>query len=136
MSEQTINIQATLIQPVQLKPECDILVVQPGRSSTIQYSVGKLIPGTPSVLEIPGKVGRGKIVDDKGNTVINAIDGYPVTPAVPAVPDSLEIVDSGVIEMTDAEWTSFTTQDDNEYRTGVVAQRLGLTTAGKFTPVQ
>lgn len=136
MPEQTINIQATLIQPVQLKPECDILVVQQGRSSTIQYSVGKLIPGTPSVPEIPGKVGRGKIVDDKGNTVSPAIDGYPVTPAVPAVPDSFEIVDSGMVEMSDDEWNAFLTQDDSDYRTSVVAGRLGFTTTGKFTPVQ
>lgn len=136
MSEQTIQSQATKLKSVQIKPECDILVVQEGRSASISYSVGRLIPGTPSIPEIPGKVGRGAIVDGAGKIIEAAIDGYPVTPAVPAKPDSMEVVDSGTVEMTGLEWDSWDSKtNDFDYRTSIVAKRLGWTLDGKFTPV-
>lgn len=124
---QSINVTPFAIAPVQLKPEADILLVVPARSSTINYALGKRIPGTPEIPEVPGIVGRGKILDKDGNVASPAIDGKPAIPAVPAVPDSAIPIDSGTIEMTDDEWNAWKDQEDTAYRANVVASRLGLT---------
>lgn len=139
---QTINASATRIVPIQLKPPADILIVVPGRTSTINYAVGQLIPGIPGKPEIPGKVGRGQILESGQpgqpgyQPYVPAILGSPTIPAVPPVQDSIAIIDQGSIEMTDAEWDAWDTKNDNEYRTAIVAARLGLTTTGVFVPVK
>ncbi len=124
---QSIPVNLFAIAPVQLKPVADMLLVVPARSSTIQYILGKLIPGTPAIPEVPGIVGRGKILDDKGNVVSPAIEGKPATPKVAAVPDDINQIDSGSIEMSDDEWNGWKDQDDAAYRATIVAARLGLT---------
>ena len=128
---QSINVTSVGIVPIQIKPACDILLVVPGRTSTIQYLLGQRIPGSPGTPAIPGVVGCGAVLDAKGNVVTPAINGKPAIPEVPAVPDQVIPVDQGTIEMTDSEWTAWTNQDDNTYRTSIVAARLGLTTLTK-----
>lgn len=125
--KQTISVQSVRISSVQVKPSADILLIVPDRSAKISYVVGKLIPGAPEVPMVSGIVGRGKVLDDRGNVVTPAIEGKPAIPAVPAIPDSIIQVDSGAIEMTDDEWKAWKDQDDLAYRSAVVAKRLGWT---------
>ena len=123
---QTINASGVLIKPVQLKPQADILLVVPAHSSSISYVVGKLIPGTPA------KLGKGATLE---SGTPGAPDYQPYVPAVNGVafaPDSIMPLDQGTIEMTDAEWAAWNDQPDNEYRTSVVAARLGLTTLSDY----
>ncbi len=124
---QSISVQSVRIAPVEVKPQADILLIVPDRSAKINWVVGKLIPGTPEVPMVPGIVGKGKVLDDKGNVITPAIEGKPAIPAVPAVPDSIIQVDSGTIEMTDDEWNNWKDQDDLAYRSAIVAKRLGWT---------
>lgn len=144
MSEQTrtINASATRIVPIQLKPPADILIVVPGRTSTINYAVGQFIPGIPGKPEIPGKVGRGQILESGTpgqpgyQPYAPAIQGSPTIPALPAVPDSIAVIDQGSIEMTDSEWAAWGNNNDDEYRTAVVAARLGVKVTTAFVPVK
>lgn len=116
-----INAVVSKIKPVQLVPEQDVLLVVPSKSAVVQYYVAKLVPGSPA---IPGIVGVGKTLDEKGNVVSPAVEGKP---AVPAVPDSYIVVDQGTIALSDLEWDGWTTQDDEKYLVSIVSKRLGVT---------
>lgn len=118
---QQIAAVVNSISPVQLVPVQDTLLVIPAKSATIQYHVAKIVPGSP---EVPGKVGVGRTLDASGKEVAPAVEGYP---AIPAVPDSFIVVDSGTVEMTELEWAAYLTQDDDLYRSQIAAKRLGLT---------
>lgn len=122
MPDKPTQIQAsvTKIKPVQIIPEQDVLLVIPAKSSTIQYHIAKLVPGSP---EIIGSVGKGKTLDEKGNVIIPAIQGYPT---IPATPDRYIVVESGSLEMDQTEWDAWQNQDDDAYRSSVVLKRLGL----------
>lgn len=124
---QSISVQSVRIAPVEVKPKGDILLIAPARSATINYVVGQLVPGTQEIPMVPGIVGRGKIIDDKGAIISPAIDGKAAIPAVPAIPDFVIQVDSGTIDMTDDEWNDWKDQDDLAYRSSIVAKRLGWT---------
>lgn len=130
---QTISYAFTRIELIQLKPVQDIVLVIPAKSGTIQYIVGKLIPGKPEIPAVATIPGRGQILESgtKGQPnyqpYVPAIDSIIGTPAVSAVPDAVTPVVQGTIEMTDAEWNAWGTQDDDTYRTSIVVARLGLT---------
>lgn len=123
MPAQAQQIAAVInrIKPVQVIPEQDVLLVVPAKSSTIQYVLAKLVPGSA---EIPGVVGNGNVLDASGKIVTPAVAG---SPTIPAVPDSYIQVDSGTIEMDEAAWAAWKNQDDDSYRSDYAAKRLGLT---------
>lgn len=118
---QTISVDSKRIVPIQLKPVADILLVVPGRSSRIDYCVGKFIPGKP---EVPGKPA---VPQKSGPGLPGYVPYQPPVLAIPAVPDTVIPIEQGSIDMTDEEWDAWGDGDDVSYRASIVASRLGLT---------
>lgn len=94
-----MNAIKVIIAPKQIFPQADVLVVQPGAGipPAINYLLGKLVPGSSAVSQVgvPGHTGY--------------------VPAIPEVPDQIIQHTSGTLQMTDAQWKAWTTQDDEEY---------------------
>lgn len=131
---QTISVAFARINPVQVKPVADVLIVVPDRSSKIQYTIGKFVEGKVAVPAVATVPGRGAILESgtKGSPgyqpYVPPVTPILGTPEVPAVQDSVLPVDSGTVEMTDDEWNSWPAgSNDTDYRFTIVAKRLNLT---------
>lgn len=109
------------IKEVQLAPVQNVLIVAKDRSATIEYTIGKLTPGTPGV------VGSGQILESGIKGTPNYQPYIPALNGSPTVADQILPVMSDTIVMTDDEWNAWSAQGDDDYRAAVVIKRLGLT---------